>query len=306
MSISYFNCETCNVEMNDCYCDFEWFHCSGCDAAYCVNCVTGKWTTCECSGQDYCEGCIKKGDVCACGVFGCWGCQGKSENHIPGCPAYGSEPMVETNTSDLERLIEVVLKTFGHVSKAETYGQNNSVLNVLDCVLSLNRHYNAFVVPRITAFASKNPDIIELSQLLKLIKSYPSPAEFGIKELNYNHGERVCTIAGVARYLLVEQQNFAGNTEMERLNLWANSCLASDFAFAGVRGFGLAGFQYLRMLFGAQTTKPDVHIINFVSEAIGKNVDAETALSLLELAAKQTELPLRELDGAIWDSRAGK
>ena len=28
----------------------------------------------------------------------------------------------------------------------------------------------------------------------------------------------------------------------------------------GVRGFGLAGFQYMRMLFGAQTAKPDIHI----------------------------------------------
>jgi len=58
------------------------------------------------------------------------------------------------------------------------------------------------------------------------------------------------------------------------------------------------------MLFGVQTTKPDVHIIRFVSEVLGKKVNDVTALSLLERAAKQTGLPLREVDNIIWLARS--
>jgi hypothetical protein len=71
-----------------------------------------------------------------------------------------------------------------------------------------------------------------------------------------------------------------------------------------VPGFGLGGFQYLRMLFGAQTTKPDVHIIRFVSEAIGRKIADIKALYLLERAAKQAGLPIRELDITIWETGA--
>jgi hypothetical protein len=58
------------------------------------------------------------------------------------------------------------------------------------------------------------------------------------------------------------------------------------------------------MLFGAQTTKPDVHIRNFVSEVIGRKVNDQLALALLEQAAANANLPLREVDGAIWRERA--
>jgi hypothetical protein len=63
-----------------------------------------------------------------------------------------------------------------------------------------------------------------------------------------------------------------------------------DYLSVAARGFGLAGFQYLRMLFGAQTTKPDIHIIRFVSTIIGRKVTDVQALYLLERTAKTCRL----------------
>ena len=85
---------------------------------------------------------------------------------------------------------------------------------------------------------------------------------------------------------------------------WAEWTRPGDYLAVGVKGFGLAGFQYLRMLFGAQTTKPDIHIMRFVAEHIGRPVTDIQALYLLEKAARLAGLPLRELDAAIWESRA--
>ncbi len=206
---------------------------------------------------------------------------------------------------ELDFLTTHVFKEFGDIEIPD-HKQMSAALSVLDCVLSLGRRYKSFVEPRIAAFATKNPDFTGLIDLLNMIKSYSSPKEFGMEKLDYNHDERMRTIVGVTRYLIVEQTNYAGDTEIKRLQAWANSSVPTDCAFVGVRGFDLAGFQYLRMLFGAQTSKPDVHIVNFVSETIGRRVEPEVALSMLKIAAERTNLPLLALDGAIWESRASK
>jgi len=72
-----------------------------------------------------------------------------------------------------------------------------------------------------------------------------------------------------------------------------------------VHGFGLAGFQYLRMLFGAQTAKPDIHIRRFVADAVRHRVSDAEALTLLEAAAREEGLRLADLDYSIWQELSG-
>ena len=86
MGISYFNCDTCGVEMNDCACELTWWHCSNCDIIHCDACVVGKWVSCRCSGRDYCDKCVAAGKGCSCGDFGCWACRDGKSTHAPGCP----------------------------------------------------------------------------------------------------------------------------------------------------------------------------------------------------------------------------
>lgn len=94
------------------------------------------------------------------------------------------------------------------------------------------------------------------------------------------------------------------DSEWERLQSWAREVRPSDYTLIDVKGLGLAGFQYLRMLFGVQTTKPDRHILAFVSETVGRAVDPPSPVTLLEEAAKRAGILLREADGALWAERA--
>jgi hypothetical protein len=126
--------------------------------------------------------------------------------------------------------------------------------------------------------------------------------EYCSRHLNYNHPRRERTLRGVVGFLLRVQPRYEGATEWEKMQAWAASARPEDHASIGVTGFGLAGLQYLRMLFGVQTTKPDVHVTQFVSDAVGRRVNDITALALLEAAAAKAGLPLREVDGAIWDA----
>ncbi len=208
--------------------------------------------------------------------------------------------------SDVDELARVLKERFSGVSYRGDYGWPHPALNVIDCILSLNRRYNSFVVPRVTNFAPRRPTIVGLSHLRELMDSFENPLHFSIEELNYNDGPRAETLQGVIDYLVDAQQDYEGGTERERLERWASSVGPGDSFMVGVKGFGLAGFQYMRMLFGIQTTKPDVHIRRFVSEVIGRTVNDYTALALLERAAKREGLLLREVDGAIWAERARK
>ncbi len=208
--------------------------------------------------------------------------------------------------TDVQQLADILIERFGHVQAKADYAWPWPSQNVLDCVLSLNRPYNAVVLPRVQAFAQKHPQVRSLAELKALIAAFPTATAFCAAELNYKDARRAGTLTGVIDYLIDAQTEHEGADENERLARWAKWARPGDYLTVAVRGFGLAGFQYLRMLFGAQTTKPDVHVIAFVSEQLGRRVTDVQALHLLERAARLAGLPLREVDAEIWKERAAR
>jgi len=140
-------------------------------------------------------------------------------------------------------------------------GWQNAPLNVLDCVLSLNRSYEKFCLPRVERFSVRRPDIRQLAAFRELIVSYPSPLRFSEVELDYRDERRASVLLGVTEYLLRaldDSPEGAGELsgtegEMARLGIWARKVMPDDAWDIGVRGFALAGFQYLRMLFPSAT-----------------------------------------------------
>jgi hypothetical protein len=136
--------------------------------------------------------------------------------------------------------------------------------------------------------------------------SFSSPREFSIVALRYDDADRGRVISELVDYLLDAERDFEGGTEAERLRRWAIDARPGDFLLIGIKGFGIAGLQYLRMLFGANTTKPDVHINRFVGRALGRNVTEAQSLFLLERAARRLSYSLRDVDYAIWRKSAAR
>ena len=209
--------------------------------------------------------------------------------------------------TDVEKLAEVLRLRYGHVQQQGSESEwPHASSRVIDCVLSLNRRYHAVVRPRVARFDEQHPDVESLSDLLNLVLSHRSPHSFCVAVLQYNDARRADTLLGVVRYLLDAQVEHAGASELERLTQWATWCRPGDYLTVGVPGFGIAGFQYLRMLFGAQTAKPDVHIVAFVSSVLQRALTPVQALNMMERAARLTDLPLRAVDAAIWNERAAR
>jgi hypothetical protein len=177
-------------------------------------------------------------------------------------------------------------------------------VRVIDCVLSLNRNYDSFVVPRLDRFEQVHPAIRTVSDLRDLMARYPSPDAFVAEVLNYRHSKRAETLSAVVKWVATVSGHGSSGEQLSNLQRWASEAQPGDHVALRIRGFGLAGFQYLRMLFGANTTKPDIHICRFVVSVLGHNVSDIEALQLLERAAPQAGILLRDLDTTIWERSA--
>ena len=174
-------------------------------------------------------------------------------------------------------------------------------VKVIDCVLSLNRKYDTFVVPRLKTFINNHPKTQRVVELAKLMASYRTPHAFVKQELNYNHEDRARTLDSVVKYLCtVIEETKTIEQEKDGLTQWAIKSKPHDYQTLKIKGFGIAGFQYLRMLFGADTTKPDVHIIRFLSDILNRNLSATESLLLLESASERAGLSVRRVDSYIW------
>ena len=125
-----------------------------------------------------------------------------------------------------------------------------------------------------------------------------------VKELNYNHEDRARILQSVVTFVRSVVEQSPTVPEEDTLKQWAMRAQPGDFQTLKIKGFGLSGFQYLRMLFGAETTKPDMHIRGFISEVLGRKVSDLTALVLLEAASERACLSVRDVDKYIWRSRA--
>lgn len=171
---------------------------------------------------------------------------------------------------------------------------------IIDCVLSLRMKYTSVVVPRVEGFVRQHPDVRSCAALAALIRQHESPAAFSASVLNMNHSTKGAAILAVADHLVGEQARFEG-TEEERLTSWARWARPGDFIAFVAPGFGIAGFQYLRMLFGADTIKPDVHILRYLEDALGHPVAEGPAIYLVERVAARLNTSARGIDKAIWE-----
>lgn len=173
-------------------------------------------------------------------------------------------------------------------------------IKVIHCVLSLRANYDKVVRPRLATFMTAHPDIKQVAELANLIANYPTPYAFITSALNYKSKWKGRILQSVVRYVGKIVEEAPTVSEEDALKQWAINFKPQECYTLKIKGFKLAGFQYLRMLFGADTAKPDVHVIRFLSNTLNRKVSAIESLFLLEAASKRVGLPVRAVDSYIW------
>ena len=189
-----------------------------------------------------------------------------------------------------------------NVEKNSLGNYENAVLICLDVVLSINRKYYTFVVPRINYFQNKYPDITKLEELIKLIDNVGID---GFKNCwNYNHSDRVKILYDLCNRLIEISRLYEDKNELTSLRKWASQSSVRDYNNFNVNGIGFTTFQYIRMLLGANTVKPDVHIKNKTSEIVGKKINDKYAVELFESACRELKLNIADIEHYIWEKSA--
>src|SRR5712691_7920165 len=115
--------------------------------------------------------------------------------------------------SESRLLASAMRRQFRHAPRRRFRAWSDPATNVLDCVLSLNRQYNAFVKPRLETFSTRHPKMMGLSSLRHLIRRYKSPGAFSVDELDYNHPARARVLLRVTEFLILAQKGHSGKTE---------------------------------------------------------------------------------------------
>jgi hypothetical protein len=214
--------------------------------------------------------------------------------------------------SDARQLAAAIRSDFPvEVLPSDAIWQSTPALRVIDCVLSLRKKYDTVVLPRVRTFGERFPEIESCADLRAMIDRYPDPLSFLNETLTMNSPGKADALVGVLDYMIDIQQRFPGETEPTRLGEWARWARPGDFLTVGVRGFALAGFQYLRMLFGAETVKPDVHILAYAERVLRRriagNASAEVgAVYVYERAGELLGRSARQIDIAIWERESGR
>lgn len=200
---------------------------------------------------------------------------------------------------DLIKVKEFIKTIDSNVNKENGLGNYNSaVLICVDAVLSINRKYYKFVVPRITYFQNKYPNIKTLNQLLNLIDGMGLD---GFSNCwNYNHKERVETLYSLVKRLIEISKEYPSDSEINSLKLWANNTIPTDYKIFNVKGIGLATYQYIRMMLGASTVKPDVHIKRALSNVLNRKVSDLESITLFEQACNELKLDIATIDHNLW------
>lgn len=204
--------------------------------------------------------------------------------------------MMKMKISLLHALAHAMLRDYRDVKPSADLAWNRSdAVRVIDCVLSLNRDYDNIVVPRVQRFEQDHPEVDSVAALQVMMRSCASPHEFLREHLRYNHAKRAVILMAVVDYL----------TTVGDIREWARTADPAGYKQVGIKGFAIAGWQYLRMLFGANTVKPDIYIKRYVEQVTGEPIGASVKLiKLFEEASQLAGLRAIDVDNAIWEESA--
>jgi hypothetical protein len=203
--------------------------------------------------------------------------------------------------TDVEQLAAALRQDFPDLPPAAgRSGSRATAVRLLDCVLSLRRPEDRSVSDRLDAFERRFPAVEQLPQLRSLLGSYKSPALFARDVLELAEPSSVTVLRGLLDYLIRAVDG--PGAEVERLRLWAQRARPQDYLALHIPGMTLAGFQHLRMLYGANTVRPDPLMSRYVAAAIGRPVADVQGILLLEEAAPLARVQLPGVDAAAWNA----
>ena len=198
----------------------------------------------------------------------------------------------------------------------KTVLDQSPAVKVINSVLSLGLGYRKVIEPKLDAFQEKNPNVRQVTELAAFIEEdYQTPIDFLNKEFNYKHKpksiRKANAINSVCEKLCGIINASLSVPEEDAIRQWALQAKPKGYRVWNIKEFRIAGFQWLRVLFGADTSKPDTHILNFLADTLNEKFpDSDKkkleAVDLIEETSARSKFSAREIDRIIWDFMSKK
>lgn len=195
----------------------------------------------------------------------------------------------------------------------KTVLDHTPAVKVINSVLSLGLGYRRVIEPKLDTFQEKNPDVRQVTKLAAFIKDYENPIDFLSNEFNYKPKpksiRKANAIHSVCEKLCGIINASPSVSEEDAIRQWALQAKPKGYSVWDIKEFRLTGFQWLRVLFGADTSKPDRRILNFLSDTLNEKFpDSDKkkleAVDLIEEASAHSEFSARDIDRIIWGYHA--
>ena len=187
---------------------------------------------------------------------------------------------------------------------------HSPAVKVINSVLSLGMGYGK-VKKKLDAFQKNNPDVRQVTELAAFIEEdYQTPIDFLNKEFGYRHRpksiRKANAINSVCEKLCGIINASPSVPEEDAIRQWALRAKPKGYRVWNIKEFRIAGFQWLRVLFGADTSKPDTHILNFLADTLNEKFPQTSckkkleAVELIEETSAHSEFSARDIDRIIW------
>lgn len=182
---------------------------------------------------------------------------------------------------------------FDHI--IDEYEYDNPVLTLIDAVLSINRKYDSFVKPRIEIIRNSNITSFDL-----LSHELEKGDKYFMSLWNYNHLQRAELLRNLLQYFINYKNNNYIKDDLETLRKWGKESSVEKYKDWNIKGIAFTTYQYLRMLCGADTVKPDIYILRIVEKGIGRKLSPKDSVRIIEEISKDINIKARDLDHSIW------
>lgn len=212
--------------------------------------------------------------------------------------------------TDIQRLIDgcaTEVEYTAHAAKflqLERWTGDDPLLLLADAAgTTTGQNYFAHVKPSVESFNTQflnSGRITSFAELATLDKQDPD-----LKQIFEAHRKRHVLIEGADVFADLD-----GTDDLDRLQQWARNADPNHYSedpFGRIAGVGLRTFQYLRMIAGTDTVKPDIQVQRFIEtlaeETGNPNLDPSTDKSVLESCqwiADDTDYRMIELDQIAW------
>ena len=181
------------------------------------------------------------------------------------------------------------------------YRVDDYVANVMNTVLDFQM--DSKVVEISTASFRDQHTIRSHRKLVSVVNGFSNTKSGNLRLAEHLWGYKHWTRAKFLRELLIQFET-GGIRGQVSLRRWFSE---ADFAH-DVKGqfktkehsSGIALFHWLQLRLGFDTVKPDVHILRFVEQAIGRKASPEEAIIGLTSAARTLRRKAHRIDAAIW------